>query len=86
MSFWAYLNEEGDVFPCIRFLGLKEFVFGNIYKQNFKEIWNGGKRKVIMERIYSEWKIDDCRKACRMDQINEYLWALKNPPEHVNFI
>jgi hypothetical protein len=27
-----------------------------------------------------------CRDACRLDEINRYLWELKNPVKHANFI
>jgi hypothetical protein len=30
--------------------------------------------------------VSRCRVNCRMDEINRYLWDLKSPPEHVNFI
>ena len=30
--------------------------------------------------------INDCRVNCRMDEVNRYLWRLKNPQDHDNFI
>ena len=36
--------------------------------------------------MMESFNINNCRKACRLDEINKYLWMLKNPPEHVNFI
>lgn len=86
IPFWAYLSHTGALFPCIRFLGQDDFCFGTIYRSSFKDLWGGGRRRQIMKRIYEQWDVDTCRRVCRLDEINKYLWDLKNPSQHVNFI
>lgn len=86
LPFWAYINAGGDVYACSAFLGKKEYCYGNIYKDNFIDIMKGKRRKAIIERVSSRLNVDRCRQACRMDKINSYLWELRNPPPHVNFI
>jgi hypothetical protein len=39
-----------------------------------------------MRFVKNELNIDKCRVNCRMDPVNRYLWDLKSPPAHVNFI
>lgn len=86
LPFAAHVTAEGDMYPCNVFVGKKEFAFGNICQKSFKDIWQGKRRKEIMEMIYTKWNIRNCRKACRLDEINRYLWELRNPSSHVNFI
>ncbi len=86
LSFWAYLTSKGDLFACSAFLGDERFCYGNIYQNSFPKIWEGEKRREIMKMMESEWNIENCREMCRLDEINRYLWNLKNPPLHVNFI
>lgn len=84
--FWAYIMSDGSVYGCSAFLGDNKFNYGNIHDTGFKKIWEGDKRKANYEYIKSELSIEKCRINCRMDEINRYLWRLKNPPVHVNFI
>jgi radical SAM protein with 4Fe4S-binding SPASM domain len=86
LSFASLITASGDMYPCSIFFGKEDFVFGNIYKKSFKDIWEGKRRSRIMNKIYKKWDIRNCRKVCRLDEINRYLWELKNPPYHVNFI
>lgn len=86
LPFWTYLASWGDLYACSAFLGDKRFCYGNIYKESFEKAWNSPKRKSIMKMMEREWDISDCREACRLDAVNRYLWELKNPPAHVNFI
>ncbi|MCX5694574.1 MAG: radical SAM protein [Candidatus Omnitrophica bacterium] len=86
LPFATHITAKGDVYPCNLFLGKQDFVFGNICKESFQNIWEGKKRKKIMAQIYNKWDITHCRKACRLDEINSYLWRLKNPGRHINFI
>lgn len=86
LSFWAYLSSKGDLYACSSFLGDRRFLYGNIYKQPFDKIWKGKKRKQILNMMDRAWKIEDCREVCRLDEVNRFLWAVKHPPLHVNFI
>ena len=86
LPFWAYVSATGDVYPCHTFLGVKKFSYGNLNEASFTAIWKGARRKKIMK--YFEKKMDAglCRELCRLDEINGYLWQLKHPHPHVNFI
>lgn len=86
LPFMTHIDAKGNVWPCVNFIGNKEFLYGNIYEQSFKEIWEGTQKKVVMEK-YKEMDINKiCREACRLDAINGYLHELKHPGGHVNFI
>jgi len=81
LDFWAYIDAAGDVYSCSAFLGDQDFVYGNIYKTGFADIWAG--RHTVQSRIEG---VAGCRRNCRMDSINRYLHGLLNPPQHINFI
>lgn len=86
LPFWSYIDSDGNIYACSAFLGDARFIYGNINQDPFEKIWNSDKRKKIMKMMESDWDIDDCREICRLDEINRYLWELKHPPEHANFI
>jgi radical SAM protein with 4Fe4S-binding SPASM domain len=85
LPFFAEITTNGDVYPCNSFIGNKDFCFGNIVQQPFQQIWEGTRRRQIMEKI-SQCGLRHCRKGCRLDEINRYLWDLKHPSSHINFI
>jgi len=86
LPFWSYIDSRGDVWGCSVYLGDERFLYGNIYEGSFKDIWEGSKRADSLAWVEKNLNIKDCRINCRMDEINRYLWDLKNPPVHVNFI
>lgn len=86
IPFWSYIDASGNVWGCSIFLKDERFLYGNIYKNTFKEIWNSNKKKKLLELTEHKLNTDNCRVNCRMDEINRYLWELKNPQSHVNFI
>ena len=86
LPFWSYLDAGGNLWGCSMYLEDQRFLYGNIYENSFKEIWEGEKRKKSLDFVKNELDINQCRINCRMDKINRYLWDIKNPPEHVNFI
>ncbi len=86
LPFFAEIASDGNIYTCGPYLGNKKFCYGNIYKNTFEEIWNGRRRKRILKMVDVKLDVARCMKGCRLDEINRYLWELKNPPPHVNFI
>jgi cyclic pyranopterin phosphate synthase len=86
LPFWSYIDAGGGVWGCSVFLGDERFLYGNINTQTFKEIWEGERRAASLRWVAEELDPTDCRLNCRMDLVNRYLWDLRNPPRHVNFI
>jgi len=87
LPFWTYIDAQGNVWGCSCFLGDERFLYGNINQETFSQIWEGDRRRKSLEWVENDMPIEECRKACRLDQINQYLWELKKaPPLHVNFI
>jgi radical SAM protein with 4Fe4S-binding SPASM domain len=86
LPFWVYISSDGGVWACSAFLGKEEFLYGNLYEERFPEIWDGPKRKRVLDMVENRLDVSKCREVCRLDEINRYLWELKNPHPHVNFI
>ena len=82
----AEIDCRGDIYPCGPHLGNKEFVYGNIYEKSFKKIWNSEQCRNVIKFIENELDLSRCMPNCRNDAVNRFLWKLKTPPEHVNFI
>ncbi len=86
LPFMTHIDAKGNVWPCVAHIGTKEFCYGNIYEQTFEELWEGTRRQEIIEKLHGLDINKVCREACRLDEINKYLWELRYPGEHVNFI
>jgi hypothetical protein len=84
-AFFRGDHDQRRCLSCNSFFGNKDFCFGNIGRETFRQIWEGRRRRRIM-RVISECGLKYCRMGCRLDEINRYLWDLKNPSGHVNFI
>lgn len=86
LPFMVYIDAKGNLWPCIVFMGKEELSYGNIYKESLEEIWEGKRRKDLMNFFASMDLEKNCRELCRLDEMNQYLTELQNPGAHVNFI
>lgn len=86
LPFMTYIDAKGNVWPCIAHIGQYELCYGNIYENTIEEIWASEKREQIKKEIEEKGIDHICRQACRLDEINKYLWELKHPGMHINFI
>lgn len=84
--FWAHMMADGDLYGCSAYLQQSKFCYGNLKQNSFKEVWESEKRLQSIQYVRDELDISNCRTNCRMDEVNRYLWRLKNPNAHDNFI
>lgn len=85
IDFIAIIASNGDLYSCLPHIGDERFKFGNLHENSFLEIWHGERKKSVMEFIDTIDK-NSCQPNCRNHRINEFLWDLKHPHSHWNFI
>ena len=87
-NFMLRMSGDGWIYPCAQFFDLRsdEFKIGNIIEQRFKDIFYSPRYAEVMQRIQRLNVHNECYSGCKEDAINEFLWELKNPPRHLNFI
>lgn len=84
--FWAHLMANGDLYGCSAYLEQSKFCYGNLKENSFENVWEGEQRQKSITYVKEKLDISGCRANCRMDEVNRYLWRLKNPQDHDNFI
>ncbi|MBF0095967.1 MAG: radical SAM protein [Magnetococcales bacterium] len=85
--FLSQISGNGDVYPCGPFYGKKRFLMGNIHEQSYHDIVMGDRYWAVHADIRTSVDVHkDCAIGCRQDYLNQFLWDLSNPPEHINFI
>ncbi|MET0117309.1 MAG: radical SAM protein [Sedimenticola sp.] len=86
-AFWAYVASDGAVYSCSAYLSDERFCLGNLNENTFRDIWEGEMRRKNYEIVRGSLDISECRRNCRMDAINHYLFdLLEDRVEHKNFI
>lgn len=86
LPFMVEIDAKGDVYPCGVLMGRKEFCYGNIYSQSYKELMQSRRYKTVLSKITNELNVHKCMPNCRNDAVNRFLYSIKHPPAHVNFI
>lgn len=86
LPFWAYVDSGANVWGCLRHLKEDNFHYGNLAERSFREIWTGEERLRKLAWCERELDVSDCHVTCRMELVNMYLWRLRHPEAHDNFI
>lgn len=63
------IGPQGDVYPCGRFDGVREYLLGNIHKQSLHEMFNSKKHVEIDNQRWSAIS-DDCKTCSYRDVCN----------------
>lgn len=97
LPFMCAVDADGSVYSCNWFWGNKEYSYGNLNENTFKEIWESQRKKEIIEKVESpDFDFGNCGE-CRQNNLNKWLWevhegksTLDRPegpdPKHINFI
>lgn len=87
VPFLLYSSGDGKLYPCGMFFDIdeEEYRLGDLTKQSFKEIFESDRYWEVVEKV-ANIDTHKCYSGCRTDSINAFLWRLKHPPEHVNFV
>ena len=86
LPFITMVGEDGGVYTCNGFWGNDDYKYGSLHEKSFKEIWQSDIRKAIQDRVEKHQDFHTCEPICRHNSINRFLWSLRNPPDHINFI
>jgi len=86
--FLINISGDGSVFPCGHFFNIRrqEFTMGNIIERSLKEVVESPQYWDVQRKMLSVDVNRDCETNCRHYYISQFLWDLKHPPAHVNFI
>jgi radical SAM protein with 4Fe4S-binding SPASM domain len=86
--FLINISGDGTVFPCGHFFNIRreEFTMGNVIEQSFKDVVASKQYWDVQKKMLSVDVNKDCETNCRHYYISQFLWDIKNPPSHVNFI
>lgn len=85
LPFFALINAKGHIIPCNMFYNNPDFIYGDLNRESFSEIWQGDRRKEVLESL-NKRDIKDCRQVCRLDPINRYLNRIKYPEPRDDFV
>ncbi|MBF0358982.1 MAG: radical SAM protein [Magnetococcales bacterium] len=85
--FILQISGNGKVYPCGPFFNKDRFLIGDLHEDSFYDLVKGDRYWSVQEDIIKSVDVHkDCAIGCRQDYVNKFLWDLKNPPEHKNFI
>jgi radical SAM protein with 4Fe4S-binding SPASM domain len=85
--FLLQISGNGKIYPCGPFFNKERFYIGDLHEQSFFDIVMGDRYWAVHKDVTESVDVHkDCAVGCRQDYVNKFLWDLKNPPEHINFI
>ncbi len=88
VPFLLYTSGDGRVYPCGMFFDHQEeeYRMGDLNTQSFKEIVESKQYWDVVKKVSEIDVHKKCYANCRTHYINEFLWQVKHPAPHVNFV
>ncbi len=84
--FLAFIAADGSLWECNVFAGDPRFYVGDLSRESLPALWTGPHRREVLRFIAEDLDLAECRDVCRMEACNRYLWRLKHPLAHDDFI
>lgn len=85
--FLLQISGNGKIYPCGPFFNKDRFYIGDLHTDSFYDLVHGQRYWDVHRDIAASVDVHkDCAIGCRQDYVNKFLWDIKNPPEHINFI
>lgn len=76
------LDANGNLCVCMYHPNDERFVFGNIYKNTFEEIWKSEKRKSVIDFVRKLDYGNECQMCCKLTEINKFLDFINHPEKN----
>jgi len=77
--FFCVLNANGDLGVCMYRLDDPNFIFGNVNESSLRSIWNGEKRKAVIQHCNEDIDFSKCQVCCKGGELNKLLHFIRNP-------
>lgn len=87
-NFMLRMSGDGTIYPCAQFFDWRsdEFGMGNITRKSLKDILDSNIYREVIRRVQALDVHKECYSGCKENAINEFLWMIKHPAMHVNFV
>lgn len=86
LPFMTIIDSDGRLFGCGGYWQDDRYCLGDLHDGSFGDIRRSDKCRDTLEHMRKHVDFGECYNCCRNHTINRFLWSLRNPPDHVNFI
>jgi GTP 3',8-cyclase len=78
VHFYTIISSDGEIYPCWRLWGKKDYSYGSLYEKRFEEIWRGDRRTKMTELVNKTPPSGDECSVCNIVKLNEILHKYRN--------
>ncbi len=73
IKFTTTIGSDGEMYPCWRMWGRKQYSYGSLYEKSFEEIWNGERRREVEDFILNTPPTGSECNNCNIVKLNKIL-------------
>jgi len=85
--FYGIISSDANIYPCWRFWGNdKDYSYGDLTKQTFREIWEGMRRQEIIKRVLTTSPQGEECAICNATKLNTILAQYNQPNSWRGFL